>query len=118
MAAPPFRPEQYERYRRHLNLAEVGPEGQLRLRGARVAVVGAGGLGCPAALYPAAAGGGTLGLIDADRVDLSNLQRQVLYGSADVGRPKLEVARERLVAAESGGGRALPPPRRTARNAP
>jgi adenylyltransferase/sulfurtransferase len=95
---PPFRPEQFERYRRHLNLAEIGPEGQAKLLAARVAVVGAGGLGCPAALYLGAAGVGTLGLIDADVVDLSNLQRQVLYGSADVGRPKVEVARERLTA--------------------
>jgi adenylyltransferase/sulfurtransferase len=95
---PPFRPEQYERYRRHLNLAEVGPEGQAKLLAARVAVVGAGGLGCPAALYLCAAGVGTLGLIDADVVDVSNLQRQVLYGADDVGRPKVDVARERLLA--------------------
>ena len=94
---PPLRPEQFERYRRHLNLPEVGPEGQAKLLAARVAIVGAGGLGCPAALYLAAAGVGTLGLVDADVVDLSNLQRQVLYGSADVGRPKVEVARERLL---------------------
>jgi sulfur-carrier protein adenylyltransferase/sulfurtransferase len=95
---PPLRPEQFERYRRHLNLPEVGPEGQAKLLAARVAIVGAGGLGCPAALYLAAAGVGALGLVDADVVDLSNLQRQVLYGSADVGRPKVEVARERLLA--------------------
>jgi len=93
---PLFRPEQLERYRRHLSLAEIGPEGQAKLLAARVAVVGAGGLGCPAALYLAAAGVGTLGLVDADVVDSTNLQRQVLYGTADVGRPKLEVAAERI----------------------
>jgi molybdopterin/thiamine biosynthesis adenylyltransferase/rhodanese-related sulfurtransferase len=95
-ARPLFAPEQFDRYRRHLNLAEIGPEGQRRLLDARVAIVGAGGLGCPAALYLAAAGVGTLGLIDGDVVDLSNLQRQILYGTADVGRRKVEVAAERL----------------------
>ncbi len=89
-------PKQRERYKRHLCLDEVGPEGQARLLEARVALVGAGGLGSPAALYLAAAGVGTLGLIDFDVVDASNLQRQILYGTADVGRPKLEVACERL----------------------
>ncbi|MFQ5514266.1 MAG: molybdopterin-synthase adenylyltransferase MoeB [Myxococcota bacterium] len=91
-----LRPDQLERYKRHLFLDEVGPEGQEKLLVSRVLLVGAGGLGSPAALYLAAAGVGTLGLVDFDCVDASNLQRQVLYGTSDVGRPKLEVALERL----------------------
>ena len=97
-AAPALAPEQYERYRRHLTLPEVGLEGQQALLSARVLLVGAGGLGCPAAQYLAAAGVGTLGLVDFDRVEASNLQRQVLYGSADVGRLKVEVAAQRIAA--------------------
>ncbi|KAA9327540.1 molybdopterin-synthase adenylyltransferase MoeB [Hymenobacter busanensis] len=88
MLTPPER----HRYRRHLQLAEIGEAGQLRLRAARVLVVGAGGLGCPVLQYLAAAGVGTLGIADADQVELSNLQRQVLYGPADVGQPKAETA--------------------------
>jgi adenylyltransferase/sulfurtransferase len=95
---PQFTPEQIERYKRHLLLDEVGAEGQRRLLDARVLIIGAGGLGSPSALYLAAAGVGTLGLVDFDRVDASNLQRQILYGTADVGRPKVEVATERLQA--------------------
>ncbi len=90
-AAPPLRPDQFERYRRHLTLPELGIEGQQALLAARVLLIGAGGLGCPLAQYLAAAGVGTLGLVDFDVVDASNLQRQVLYGVADVGRPKVEV---------------------------
>ena len=84
------------RYSRQLILPEVNADGQRRIKAARVLCIGAGGLGSPAALYLAAAGIGTLGLVDADRVDVSNLQRQILYGTADVGKPKLEVARDRL----------------------
>ena len=88
--------EQLERYKRHLSLDGVGPEGQRKLLDARVLLIGAGGLGCPAALYLGAAGVGILGIVDFDRVDASNLQRQVLFGTPDVGRPKVDVARERL----------------------
>ncbi len=98
MSLPPLRPEQYERYRRHLSLPEFGLAGQQRLLASSVLLVGAGGLGCPLAQYLAAAGVGRIGLLDFDVVDLSNLQRQVLYGPADVGRPKVEVARERILA--------------------
>lgn len=84
------------RYSRHLVLPEVGWEGQAALKRGRVAVVGAGGLGSPVSLYLAAAGVGTLGLIDFDVVDVTNLQRQVLYGTADVGRSKVEAATQRL----------------------
>src|ERR1700756_1568834 len=84
------------RYSRHMIMPEVGPEGQERLNEARVLCIGAGGLGSPAALYLAAAGVGKLGLVDFDDVDLSNLQRQILHGTKDVGRKKLDSARDRL----------------------
>jgi len=84
------------RYARHLVLPQVGMEGQRRLKAASVLLVGAGGLGSPAALYLAAAGVGTLGLVDFDEVDASNLQRQVLHGTKDIGRSKLDSARDRL----------------------
>jgi molybdopterin/thiamine biosynthesis adenylyltransferase len=86
------------RYSRHLLLGEFGTAGQEKLQAARVLVVGAGGLGSPAALYLAAAGVGTLGLLDCDRIDLSNLQRQVLYDTAQLGQPKAATARDRLAA--------------------
>jgi molybdopterin/thiamine biosynthesis adenylyltransferase/rhodanese-related sulfurtransferase len=85
-----------DRYQRHLALAEIGAAGQEKLKAARVLVVGAGGLGSPAALYLAAAGCGTLGLLDCDRVELSNLQRQVLFDSSAIARSKAEAGRERL----------------------
>jgi sulfur-carrier protein adenylyltransferase/sulfurtransferase len=84
------------RYSRHLILPDVGVPGQEKLKAARVLLIGAGGLGSPAALYLAAAGVGTLGLVDFDNVDVTNLQRQILYGTKDVGRPKLVSARERI----------------------
>ena len=96
MSESELTPDQLTRYSRHLMLPEVGIEGQIQLLKAKVLLVGAGGLGCPAALYLAAAGVGTLGIIDSDRVDLSNLQRQILHGLADVGRPKTESAKEAI----------------------
>jgi adenylyltransferase/sulfurtransferase len=98
MGEAPLQPEQYDRYKRHLVLPELGLEGQQALLASRVLLIGAGGLGCPLAQYLAAAGVGTLGLVDYDVVDASNLHRQVLYGTADVGRPKTEVAAERIAA--------------------
>ncbi len=92
----PLSHDEILRYSRHLILPEVGVAGQQRLRAARVLIVGAGGLGSPSAIYLAAAGVGTLGLVDFDTVDVSNLQRQPLHGTSAVGRPKLESARQRL----------------------
>jgi adenylyltransferase/sulfurtransferase len=96
MGGPPLTPAELRRYARHFSLPEVGEAGQRRLRGARVLLVGAGGLGSPAALYLTAGGVGVLGLVDDDRVDETNLQRQVLFGTRDLGRPKSDVAAERL----------------------
>jgi adenylyltransferase/sulfurtransferase len=88
--------EELQRYSRHLIMPEVTADGQRRLKAARALCIGAGGLGSPAALYLAAAGAGTIGIVDFDNVDLSNLQRQILHGTKDVGRGKLESARDRL----------------------
>src|SRR6266705_6497865 len=88
--------EELQRYSRHLMMPEVTPDGQRRLKAARVLCIGAGGLGSPAALYLAAAGVGTIGIVDFDDVDLSNLQRQILHGTKDIGRGKLESAQDRL----------------------
>ncbi|MFA5900214.1 MAG: ThiF family adenylyltransferase, partial [Hyphomicrobium sp.] len=85
-----------ERYKRHLVLKEVGGQGQQRLKAARVLIVGAGGLGSPIALYLAAAGVGTIGIIDDDRVSLDNLQRQIAHDTPSVGTPKVESAREAI----------------------
>ena len=95
---PRLRPDQFDRYRRHLSLPEVGAEGQARLLSSSVLLIGAGGLGCPLALYLAAAGVGRIGLVDDDVVDVSNLQRQILYRTSDVGRLKVEAAAERIEA--------------------
>lgn len=93
-----FSDEQIERYSRHIILKEVGGKGQEKIARARVLVIGAGGLGSPVAYYLAAAGVGTLGIVDSDAVDLSNLQRQILHRTADVGRPKVQSALEKLAA--------------------
>ena len=93
-----FTTEQLHRYSRHIILKEVGVEGQLRLNQARVLVVGAGGLGSPVALYLAAAGVGTIGIVDDDVVELSNLQRQIIHATSDVGRHKVESASNSLQA--------------------
>jgi molybdopterin/thiamine biosynthesis adenylyltransferase len=89
-------PEQIERYSRQIMIPDLGGKGQIRLRQGKVLVVGAGGLGCPAAFYLAAAGVGALGLVDGDRVELSNLQRQILHSTPDIGRAKVDSAKEKL----------------------
>jgi len=93
-----FNDDEVERYARHLVLREVGGPGQQRLKAAKVLIVGAGGLGGPAALYLAAAGVGTLGLVDADHVSLSNLQRQILFSTEDVGSSKTDIGAQHLAA--------------------
>jgi thiazole biosynthesis adenylyltransferase ThiF len=91
-----FTNDQLERYSRHIILKEVGAKGQKKLLNAKVLIIGAGGLGAPAAMYLAAAGVGTIGIADADEVDLSNLQRQIIHGTADVGKAKVQSAKETM----------------------
>ncbi len=112
-----FTDEERRRYSRHLIMPEVMVAGQRSLMAARVLCIGAGGLGSPVALYLAAAGVGTLGLIDADRVELSNLQRQILHGTTDIGRSKLDSARDRLSAANPNVNLELHHGRFTSQNA-
>jgi molybdopterin/thiamine biosynthesis adenylyltransferase/rhodanese-related sulfurtransferase len=114
---PPLSASETERYARHLILPEIGATGQRRLRNARVLVVGAGGLGSPALLYLAAAGVGAIGIVDADRVDATNLQRQVVHTDADIGRLKVDSARERVLAANPAVRVRIHPVRLTAANA-
>ena len=91
-----FTNDQLERYSRHIILKEVGVKGQKKLLNAKVLIIGAGGLGAPAAMYLAAAGVGTIGIADADEVDLSNLQRQIIHATEDVGKPKVQSAKETM----------------------
>src|SRR6266404_914313 len=89
-------PQEIARYSRHLIMPEVGTEGQKKLKAASVLLVGTGGLGAPLGMYLAAAGVGRIGLVDFDVVDFSNLQRQIIHGTKDVGRPKLDSAADRI----------------------
>jgi molybdopterin/thiamine biosynthesis adenylyltransferase len=97
-----FSEEELERYSRHILLADVGIEGQDRICAAKVLVIGAGGLGSPVAYYLAAAGVGTIGIVDGDVVDLSNLQRQIIHTTAEMGVPKVESARRKMAAINPG----------------
>src|SRR3954469_23491836 len=95
---PQLTNDEIKRYSRHLIMPEVGVDGQRRLKAGSVLCIGAGGLGSPAAMYLAAAGVGRIGVVDFDVVDFSNLQRQIIHGTADVGRSKLDSAKDRLAA--------------------
>src|ERR1044072_8461099 len=92
----PLTPEEIERYKRHLVLREVGGQGQQKIKSAKVLVIGAGGLGSPVLMYLAAAGVGTLGIVDDDRVSLDHLQRQIVHETSRVGFPKVERAKEAI----------------------
>jgi len=113
---PPLTPDEVRRYSRHVLLPQIGDEGQRRLRTARVCVVGAGGLGTPVLLYLAAAGVGHLGIVDDDDVDVTNLQRQVIHGWADVGRQKVASARDSIRAIDRSLDVVVHPDRLTAAN--
>src|SRR4029079_12193292 len=115
--APPLDRDELLRYGRHLLLPEVAIDGQRKLKAGRVLIVGAGGLGSPAALYLAAAGVGTIGLVDFDIVEVTNLQRQLLHGTSDIGRRKLDSARDRLHDANPHVKLELHPTRLTSENA-
>jgi adenylyltransferase/sulfurtransferase len=114
---PDLTTDELVRYARHFPLEAVGVEGQRRLKAARILLVGAGGLGSPAALYLAAAGIGTLGLVEDDVVEASNLQRQVIHGTSDLGRPKIESARDRIAEVNPHVELLLHPTRLTSANA-
>lgn len=114
---PPLAAQELERYSRHALIPEIGLEGQRRLRNSRVLVIGAGGLGSPALLYLAAAGVGTLGIVDDDTVELSNLQRQVIHGVGDIGRTKLESAKDSIESINPGVKVVLHPVRLDSSNA-
>src|SRR5438552_9984396 len=109
--------QEKNRYARHLALPEVGIEGQEKLQNARVLIIGAGGLGSPAALYLLAAGIGNLGLVDFDTVDLSNLQRQILYNESSVGKSKISEAKNKLQSLNSNANLILHEERLTSANA-
>jgi molybdopterin/thiamine biosynthesis adenylyltransferase len=114
----PLNDSQRERYARHLSLSEIGEEGQERLLNAKVLVIGAGGLGSPVAFYLAAAGTGSIGLMDGDKVDLSNLQRQILHTTNAIGEDKVTSAKQRLLDLDPDIKLTLYPFRLTADNAP
>ena len=96
MSLPELSKDEILRYSRHLILPEVGMDGQRKLKAAKVLLVGTGGLGAPTALYLAAAGVGTIGVVDFDVVDVTNLQRQIIHGTSDIGRPKIVSAEESM----------------------
>ncbi len=91
-----FTSEEHERYRRHFALSQVGLDGQSKIKNAKILLIGAGDLGCPIAIYLAAAGIGEITVLDHDSISLSNLQRQILFHTQDIGKPKVELVKERL----------------------